>query len=218
MEKLPLNIFPDPATADADGLIAYGGDLSPEVILSAYLKGIFPWFSEENPILWWSPDPRLIMYPENFKISKSLRQTIRKKKFEVTFDTAFEQVIHACAEIKRKDQQSTWITKDMQHAYVQLHKLGYAHSVETFEKGNLVGGLYGLTLGKVFCGESMFAKVSDASKVAFHALVQKLTQLDYAFIDAQTPTDHLVRLGAEKIARKRFLALLENHVSLDIIW
>ena len=218
MEKLPLDIFPDPGNTEPEGLVAYGGDLSPEVLLTAYLKGIFPWFSENDPILWWSPDPRMILYPENIKVSASLRQTIKKQKFEIRFDTCFDEVIKNCARIKRKDQESTWITEDMQPAYIRLHQMGYAHSVEAFEQGKLVGGLYGLTLGKIFCGESMFTKVNDASKVAFHALVDKLIHLDYAFIDAQTPTDHLKSLGAEEIPRNTFLALLEKYISLQVYW
>jgi leucyl/phenylalanyl-tRNA--protein transferase len=216
--RLPLDVFPDPNRADKEGLIAYGGDLSPEMLLSAYVKGIFPWFSAYDPILWWSPDPRLILYPSDLKVSRSLRQTMNKQLFEVKTDVSFRQVIYHCAEIKRKDQDSTWITPQMQQAYVRLHEMGYAHSVETYLDGKLVGGLYGLTLGKVFCGESMFTKVSDASKVAFYHLVQRLISLDYAFIDAQTPTNHLKSLGAVEMQREQFLKLLDKYISLDIYW
>lgn len=218
MEKLPLDIFPDPRNTEPEGLIACGGNLSPQIVLTAYLKGIFPWFSDDDPILWWSPDPRMILYPEKFKVSSSLRQIIKKQKFEIRFDTCFDEVIKKCARVKRKDQDSTWITEDMQRAYIRLHRLGYAHSVEAFEKGQLVGGLYGLTLGKIFCGESMFTTVSDASKVAFHALVTKLTSLNYAFIDAQTPTSHLKSLGAREVPRNEFLTLLHKHISLNVYW
>lgn len=218
MKNLPLDIFPDPNTTDEEGLVAYGGELSPEVLLSAYLTGIFPWFSNDNLILWWSPDPRLILYPNKLRISKSLKQLIKQNKFEIRIDSAFEKVIRQCADTKRKGQDSTWITRNMQKAYIKLHKMGYAHSVETYLDGTLVGGLYGLTLGKIFSGESMFFHVKDASKVAFCYLVQHLYKLDYAFIDAQTPTSHLKSFGAQEMQRKKFLQLLKKYISLEIIW
>ncbi len=216
--NLPLDIFPDPNNADVDGLVAYGGDLTPKVVLSAYLQGIFPWYNEGEPYLWWSPNPRMIVYPDQFKVSKSLRQKIKKGTFDVKFDTNFNSVIRSCSHVKRDGQAGTWITDEMIMVYNQLHKMGIAHSVETYYKDELVGGLYGLTLGKVFCGESMFHKVSDASKVAFYYLVDKLKGLDYKLIDAQVPTSHLKSLGGEEISRKEFLELLSKNMSLDIYW
>ncbi|MFW5657291.1 MAG: leucyl/phenylalanyl-tRNA--protein transferase [Bacteroidota bacterium] len=216
--ELPYDIFPNPENSEDEGLVAYGGSLEPEVLLSAYLQGIFPWYSEPDPILWWSPNPRLILYPKDLKVSKSLKQKIRSAKFTIRFDTAFEEVIHACATVPRPGQEGTWITEDMVRAYMRLHALGYAHSVEVFLDNRLVGGLYGLTLGRVFCGESMFHKVPDASKTAFYYLCNHLRSLDYAFIDAQTPTDHLKSLGAIEIERKEFLKRLKSVVSLDVYW
>jgi leucyl/phenylalanyl-tRNA--protein transferase len=202
--------FPDPETADPDGLLACGGNLEVETLLSAYSQGIFPWYSEGSPILWWSPDPRLVLFPENYKASGSLLQIIKKNIFEIRFDTSFEQVIFQCAHIKRKGQSGTWITPEMQEAYIRLHSAGYAHSAETYCNNKLVGGLYGVSIGAAFFGESMFYIMSDASKVAFHYLVKRLYQWRYRLVDAQQSTGHLKSLGAEEISRKNFLALLRE--------
>lgn len=216
--SLPLNIFPNPNNADEEGLVAYGGDLTPKVVLSAYLQGIFPWYNEGEPYLWWSPDPRMIVYPEKFKVSKSLHQKVKRGEFEVRFDTNFNAVIRSCSHVKREGQAGTWITDEMIMVYNRLHEMGFAHSVETYLDDELVGGLYGLSLGKVFCGESMFHKVSDASKVAFYYLVDKLKELNYSFIDAQVPTQHLKSLGGEEVPRSKFLEILAKSISLEVLW
>ena len=214
--KLPEKIvFPHAKFAEADGLLAIGGDLSEERLLTAYANGIFPWYTEDSPILWWSPDPRMVIFPEKFKRSKSLRRTVEKGVFEVRFDSDFESVIRNCGIAKRPEQEGSWITGEMLEAYIALHKLGYAHSVETFYEGKLVGGLYGVSIGKVFFGESMFHHKTDASKVALWHLVDKLTEWDFDFIDAQQETDHLKSLGAEAIERKKFLNLLEIAVQKE---
>ncbi len=201
-------IFPNPELANQDGLLAVGGDLSPERVLLAYKNGVFPWFEDDDQILWWSPDPRLILKLDDFKISKSLRRTINSQKFQVKFNTQFSAVIDACSKIRRKDEAGTWITNGMKDAYIQLHNKGFAHSVEVYLGEDLVGGLYGIAIGKVFCGESMFHKVSDASKIALHHLVELLKSNDFLFIDAQTPTEHLISMGATEIPRSQFLELL----------
>ncbi|MBN2276065.1 MAG: leucyl/phenylalanyl-tRNA--protein transferase [Bacteroidales bacterium] len=203
-------VFPEPEMADKDGFIAAGGDLSVESLISAYSSGIFPWYSEGSPILWWSPDPRLVLYPDKLKLSSSLKHTIRRRRFTVLFDNDFTAVINNCASIKRKSQEGTWITGDMQQAYIRLHHQGYAHSVETYFEGKLAGGLYGVSLGKAFFGESMFHRVSDASKIALYYLVEQIKQWDFHFIDAQQSTNHLRRLGAEEIPRKEFLLQLRR--------
>ena len=203
-------IFPDPRLADAEGLLAVGGDLSTERLLLAYQNGIFPWFEDDEQILWWSPDPRLILKLKDFKLSKSLRRVINSQKFQVKFNTQFSAVVNACAEIKRQDEFGTWITEGMKNAYEELHKKGYAHSVEVYTDGQMVGGLYGLVVGKVFCGESMFHTVSNASKVALYYLVDWLKTEDINFIDAQTPTDHLKSMGAIEISRAKFLEMLKE--------
>lgn len=198
--------FPAVDTATEDGLLAIGGDLSVERLLLAYKKGIFPWFEIDQPILWWSPDPRFVLYPEDLKVSKSMRKLFRQNKFEVTYNQAFRQVIEACAVISRKDQDGTWITKHMLQAYCRLHELGFATSVEVWEDDQLVGGLYGIDLKNgVFCGESMFAKVSNASKYGFISFVQ---QSKYKLIDCQIHTDHLESLGAKNMSRSKFIKLL----------
>ncbi len=204
------NTFPEPSSANEDGLLAVGGDLSVFTLIEAYSKGIFPWFDDTSPILWWSPDPRFILTPEQLVISKSLAQTIKSKKFEYRMDTAFEEVIHACSIAKRKDQPGTWITNDMEKAYIDLHHNGYAHSIETFHNGELAGGLYGVSLGGAFFGESMFQIKRDASKVALHYLVQQLKEWNFDFIDAQVPSDHMKRLGAKEIRRDAFLKMLKE--------
>jgi len=205
----PMIEFPDPNLADDDGLVAYGGELSPDYLLSAYSQGIFPWFSENEPILWWSPNPRMVLLPQDFKIRKSLQQVINKGTFELRIDSAFRDVISHCSQIPRPGQDETWITPEMIGAYVKLHQLGYAHSFESYYENQLVGGLYGLSLGNCFFGESMFFTKTDASKVAFYHLVQFAQKHHFSFIDAQQPTDHLKSLGAKPIPRKEFLEMLE---------
>lgn len=202
--------FPDPRKADDDGLIAQGGDLSPEFLLSAYCQGIFPWFCEGEPILWWSPNPRMVLLPEDFKAKKSLRQVINKGTFELRVDTAFEDVITNCSRIPRQAQDETWITNDIIKGYIKLHKLGFAHSFESYYNNELVGGLYGISIGNCFFGESMFFTKTDASKVAFYHLVQFALKNKFAFIDAQQPTDHLSSLGAKPIPREQFLEMLQK--------
>lgn len=194
----------------SDGLMAIGGDLSSERLLLAYNSGIFPWYEEGQPILWWCPDPRMVLFPEKFKVSKSLQRTILSDKFIVTFNTAFAEVIKNCAAVYREGQGGTWITKAMQQSYINLHQAGHALSVEVWLDDQLVGGLYGIDLGekKIFCGESMFALVSDASKVGFYHLVERLKTQNYKVIDCQIYTDHLYSLGAEEIPREEFLKLL----------
>ena len=201
--------FPNPYYADDDGLVAFGGDLSTQRLLTAYQKGIFPWFSEGDPILWWSPNPRLLLYPDKFKVRKSFRRVLRSGKFTVSFDTHFSKVISHCASIRRNGQEATWIVPSMLQAYTRLHNEGYAHSVEVYKDGMLVGGLYGVALGKAFFGESMFSLVSDASKVAFKALSDVLGSKGYDFIDCQMKTDHMIGLGAEVVQRDVFLNELE---------
>ncbi|WP_340114535.1 leucyl/phenylalanyl-tRNA--protein transferase [Maribellus mangrovi] len=202
--------FPDPNQANDEGLIAYGGELTPEYLLSAYQQGIFPWFCENEPVLWWSPNPRMVLLPTDFKLKKSLRQVINKATFEVRIDTAFREVITNCSKVKRSHEDETWITNNMIEGYVKLHELGYAHSFESYFEGELVGGLYGISLGNCFFGESMFFTKTDASKVAFYHLVQFALKNNFAFIDAQQPTEHLASLGAKPIPRKDFLEMLEK--------
>jgi len=201
--------FPDPHGADPEGLLAYGGDLCPGRLLSAYAQGIFPWY-EEGPILWFSPDPRMVLRPADLHISRSLRRTLRSGRFGVRFDTVFDDVIRACARTPRPGQSGTWITDDMIDAYCSLHALGYAHSAEAWQGGALVGGLYGVSLGAAFFGESMFAHDPDASKVAFESLVRKISGWGFHFIDCQVYTDHLASLGAEEWSRRDFLASLAD--------
>ncbi len=202
--------FPNPTEATSDGLLAIGGDLSTERLLLAYHSGIFPWFEDDQPILWWSPDPRMILFPEKFKVSKSLRKTLKSEKFKVTFNQNFAEVIKNCATVLRKGQAGTWITQEMQQAYIALHSAGHAVSVEVWEDEKLVGGLYGIDLPqkKVFCGESMFSLVNDASKVAFYHLSEYVKTKDYKFIDCQVYNEHLESLGAEEIGREEFFKLL----------
>ena len=203
--------FPPVENANEDGLLAIGGDLSMPRLLLAYYSGIFPWYDESQPILWFSPDPRMVLFPKNLKISKSMRQLIRKNCFEVTFNKNFKSVIDNCASISRPEQEGTWITTDMKQAYMKLHKTGYAISTEVWKNSELVGGLYGIWLEdkKVFCGESMFAKVSNASKYGFIKLVEFLKQQDVRLIDCQVYTDHLASLGANEISRDVFMDFLE---------
>lgn len=202
-------VFPPPHLAMADGLLAVGGDLSTERLLLAYRTGIFPWYSDDSPLLWWSPDPRLVLYPNELHVSKSLRKILRKRPFTVTLDTAFQEVITACAHIDRPDQDGTWILDDMIAAYCRLHEAGYAHSVEVWQADVLVGGLYGISLGRSFFGESMFSLRSNASKVALWHLVQHLTRWQFDLIDCQITTPHLLSLGAREIPRAQFLRELD---------
>jgi len=198
--------FPTVEEASNDGLLAIGGDLSPERLILAYKSGIFPWFEEGQPILWWSPDPRFVLFPDKLRVSKSMKQAIKKTNLRVTRNEAFEKVIDACSVVRRSGQNGTWITEIMKHAYIDLHKLGYAISVEVWDESDLVGGLYGIDLGNnIFCGESMFSKTNNASKIAFVTFIQ---QSNYKLIDCQVYTSHLESLGAEDISRKEFLTLI----------
>jgi leucyl/phenylalanyl-tRNA--protein transferase len=198
------------ALRQPNGLLAIGGDLAPERLLAAYRLGIFPWYEETQPILWWSPEPRLVMFPEQLKVSRSLAKAMRNKDFRVTLDQAFAEVIKHCGQTVRPGQAGTWITVEMRRAYIRLHRLGHAHSVECWLDGELVGGLYGISLGKVFFGESMFSRVSDASKVAYVRLVRKLREWGYELIDCQVYTEHLASLGAVEIPRAQFRQILDT--------
>ncbi|MFZ9660712.1 MAG: leucyl/phenylalanyl-tRNA--protein transferase [Chitinophagaceae bacterium] len=200
--------FPPVENADEDGLLAIGGDLSPDRIKLAYSKGIFPWFSGEIPE-WWSPDPRFVLYPDELIVSKSMKQLLKRNAFDFTINNAFEDVINACSKIQRRGQSGTWITKAMQKSYLSLHKDGVAISAETWKDNQLVGGLYGILSGKVFCGESMFSKESNSSKYAFIRFVEYLKSIGVILIDCQVHTEHLESLGARMITRKEFLKYLE---------
>ncbi len=197
--------FPSVQEASPEGILAIGGDLSPERLVLAYRSGIFPWYSEGDPIIWYSPDPRMVLFPEKLKISKSMRQVMKKSEFSITFNQDFRNVIANCQHIIRKDQGGTWITEDMKVAYIKLHEMGVAKSVEVWRNNELVGGLYGIDLGTVFCGESMFSTESNTSKLAFIFLVQKLQKARYKLLDCQVYNEHLASLGAEEISRKEFL-------------
>ena len=204
--------FPPVESATSDGLLAVGGDLSIERLQLAYNSGIFPWFSKGQPILWWSPDPRMVLFPEKLRVSKSMKQVLRQNRFRVSFDEDFAGVIEACASMSRPGQKGTWITNEMKQAYKNLHKAGMAHSVEVWEDSQLVGGLYGIYLQdrKVFCGESMFSRVSNASKTGFISLVRELEKRDVRLVDCQIYTPHLASMGAEEISRKEFLKYLRH--------
>jgi leucyl/phenylalanyl-tRNA--protein transferase len=206
-------LFPPPALAREDGLLAVGGDLSVPRLLLAYQHGIFPWYSPGEPILWWSPDPRLVLFPAEFHLAKRLARTIRQQIFSITFDTAFAQVIKACGQTRRKEGQGTWLDEEMIRAYCELHDQGHAHSVECWQNGELVGGLYGVALGAVFFGESMFSLVPDSSKVALAGLVERLQGWDFALIDCQVGTGHLQRLGAREISGAEFSTRLAEAVA-----
>ncbi|MDP3359381.1 MAG: leucyl/phenylalanyl-tRNA--protein transferase [Lutibacter sp.] len=203
-------VFPSVNLADKNGLLAIGGDLSAERLLLAYKSGIFPWYNPREPIIWYSPDPRMVLFPKNLKISKSMKQIIRKNQFRATFNQNFSEVIANCKNSYREGQGGTWITDEMEQAYINLHQLGVAKSVEVWEGDELVGGLYGIDLGHVFCGESMFSKVSNASKFAFIYLVQKLEKEHYTLIDCQVYNAHLASLGADEISRETFLSYLKK--------
>ena len=206
-------IFPSPELATEDGLLAVGGDLSRDRLLAAYREGIFPWYNEGDPILWWSPEPRMVLFPNEFRPSRSLRRLGRSGRFEMRMDTAFDDVIVACASVPRPGQDGTWITAAMERAYCDLHDAGYAHSVECWEGGRLVGGLYGVSLGRCFFGESMFSKVSNTSKLASWALAAQLVRWDFSLIDCQIYTEHIAGLGARPIHREEFQHLL--HIGLE---
>lgn len=208
-EKL---VFPPPELAEEDGLLAAGGDLSERRLLLAYSMGIFPWYSDSSPILWWSPDPRLVLIPEELRISRSLRQTIKKGTYTITMDTVFPEVIRNCAD----RAEGTWLTDEMIEAYIRLHNAGYAHSIESWHEGKLAGGLYGVALGAVFFGESMFAKKPDASKVAFVTLVQQLIKWGLKIVDCQVATEHLKSLGAKGISRSDFLLILKQALTIPL--
>ncbi len=203
--------FPHPREANEDGVLAVGGDLTPERLVLAYSWGIFPWYSEGQPILWWSPDPRFVLFPDKLKVSRSMRPYFNQKKFTVTYDQHFQQIIERCRDIRRGQDFGTWITDDMVNAYVHLHELGVAHSVEVWQGTDLVGGLYGIALGKVFFGESMFSQVSNASKFGFISMVRNLHDLGFQVIDCQQETHHLESLGAEAISREDFLNILVDN-------
>lgn len=213
------NLFPPVARAMPDGLLAAGGDLSADRLITAYRQGIFPWFNSDSPILWWSPDPRLVLIPAHFKCSKSLAKTLRKATFEVRLNTAFTEVMAACAAPRRDtgdaDPSATWIHPEMITAYQRLHELGHAHSIECWQNGKLVGGLYGVAIGRVFFGESMFSFVTDSSKVALATLCQYFTEWDIELIDCQIHSAHLARLGAVEVSRDDFISSLGHLCSAE---
>ncbi|WML34652.1 leucyl/phenylalanyl-tRNA--protein transferase [Clostridium sp. OS1-26] len=207
-------IFPHPSLAEEDGLLAVDGDLSPERLILAYRNGIFPWFSEDEPVLWWSPDPRFILYPKNIKVSHSMKKLLKKNTYKISFDTCFRDVISNCSNLRK--ESGTWITNDMIEAYCKLHELGYAHSVEAWYEDKLVGGLYGISIGKCFFGESMFSTMSNASKAAFITLCKKLEEKEYIMVDCQVYTEHLESLGAVNVSREKFLELVEEGINVRI--
>ncbi len=205
-------IFPDPQFSEPDGLLAIGGDLSAARLLVAYQQGIFPWYSEGDPVLWWSPAPRLVLLPEEFHLPKRLARTIRKNIFELRADTAFSEVVAFCASVRKDSGEGTWITEEMRKAYIHLHQLGFAHSLECWYKGELAGGLYGVCLDRVFFGESMFSRKTDASKVALVGLIQYSEQVGIRAIDCQMTTPHLLRFGGREVSREEFHELLERFI------
>ena len=209
-------LFPDPnsALSEPDGLLAAGGDLSPERLIAAYRAGIFPWFSDEDPILWWSPNPRCVLRPEEIHISRSMKKHLRKAAVQIKVDTAFTKVIQQCA-TSRSDRQGTWITDEMMAAYKELHRRGIAHSIEVWQADQLVGGLYGLSIGKLFFGESMFSLQPNMSKVAFIFLASYLKEHGFPLIDCQVHNDHLVSLGAKNISRKEFLHYIDQYIDQE---
>jgi len=207
--------FPNPNQADESGLLAFGGDLSPDRILLAYKSSIFTWYSSGDPILWWSPPQRMILYPNSLRINKSLKRAINSGEFEIRVDENFDSVIEACSQIPRKDQNGTWINTEMQTAYKNLHQLGYAHSFETWKDNELVGGLYGLSLGRAFFGESMFSRHSESSKFAFYHLHEFAIKHEFHFIDCQLYTEHLASMGATEIEREEYLSQLEKALIMN---
>ena len=202
------HIFPSALSANNDGVVAIGGDLDPKRILKAYKQGIFPWFESDDYLVWWSPDPRMVLFPEKLRISKSTKKVLKDANFKVTFNQSFDEVVDCCAKVKRFGQNGTWITDGLKKAYNLLHKEGHAFSVEVWKDFELVGGLYGIDLGDVFCGESMFSKENNASKIGFIHLIKELTKNGYKLIDCQVPSAHLKSLGAEEISREQFLNFL----------
>ena len=202
------HIFPSALTANNDGVVAIGGDLNPKRILKAYKQGIFPWFESDDYLVWWSPDPRMVLFPEKLKISKSTKKILKDDCLKVTFNQSFDEVVDCCAKVKRFGQNGTWITDGLKKAYNLLHKEGHAFSVEVWKDFELVGGLYGIDLGDIFCGESMFSKENNASKIGFIHLIKELNKNGYKLIDCQVPSAHLKSLGAEEISRKQFLNYL----------
>ncbi len=209
-------IFPDPKKAPADAPLAVGGPLSVEMLLSAYAQGIFPWYSEGEPVYWWSPDPRMILPLADYHCPHGLKRVLKKGEWEITFDTDFMEVAKCCATVKRRGQKGTWITSEMIRAYGELHRKGFAHSVECWQQGRLAGGLYGISLGNIFFGESMFQHVSNASKVALHSLAGRLKDWNFSFIDCQLPTSHLATFGACPWPREKFLHALETGLKYPI--
>ena len=205
-------IFPDLSEADEDGILAIGGDLSVERLLCAYRNGIFPWYNEDDPIIWWSPDPRCVLFPDKLRVTKSMKQVLQNGRFRFTINKAFPKVINACKTVDRKDGFGTWINQDIVDAYTKLHEAGYALSAETWREGMLVGGLYGIKLGNVFFGESMFSTESNASKFAFINLVNQLKKNGLQLIDCQQKTEHLMSLGAEMMSRAEFIRILNKHI------
>lgn len=207
--------FPDVDSADEHGIVAAGGNLSPGMLISAYKQGLFPWYSEGEPILWWSPDPRFVLYPENLHISRSMIRVFKRNTFSYTIDTSFDKVIKECSSVTRKGQDSTWITDEMIEGYAYLHKLGLAHSVEVWKDGVLAGGLYGVSLGSLFFGESMFHRVPDASKAGYILFVRALSREGFSLVDCQVYTSHLASLGAREIPRNDFMRQLETGLKAD---
>ncbi len=210
-------IFPDPEQADPDGLLAVGGDLSPRRLVAAYSTGVFPWYAENSPILWWSTDPRLVLFPDELHVSRSLKRVLNKGVYKITFDTAFEHVIKNCSFSPRPDQDGTWLVREMVESYIEMYNLGLCHSVEAWKDGQLAGGLYGISLGRAFFGESMFFCEPDASKVAFVGLVQALVKWDFLLVDCQQSTSHLKRFGAREISRRTFLDHLGHALQFPTI-
>jgi len=209
MHKLSSeHIFPSALSANNDGIVAIGGDLDPKRILNAYKQGIFPWFESDDYLVWWSPDPRMVLFPEKLRISKSTKKILKDANFKVTFNQSFDEVVDCCAKVKRFGQNGTWITEGLKKAYNLLHKEGHAFSVEVWKDFELVGGLYGIDLGDVFCGESMFSKENNASKIGFIHLIKELSKNGYKLIDCQVPSAHMKSLGAEEISRQQFLNFL----------
>ena len=202
------HIFPSALSANNDGIVAIGGDLDPKRILNAYKQGIFPWFESDDYLVWWSPDPRMVLFPEKLRISKSTKKVLKDANFKVTFNQSFDEVVDCCAKVKRFGQNGTWITEGLKKAYNLLHKEGHAFSVEVWKDFELVGGLYGIDLGDIFCGESMFSKENNASKIGFIHLIKELSKNGYKLIDCQVPSAHMKSLGAEEISRQQFLKFL----------
>ncbi len=210
--------FPPVEEADLWGALAVGGDLSPERLLLAYRSGIFPWYNEGQPIVWYSPDPRFVLYPDRLRVARRMRSVLNQQPFEVTYDTQFSEVIRNCQQIKRPNQPGTWITEAMRAAYIRLHQLGHAHSVEVWQDSRLVGGVYGIALGSLFFGESMFSLVNNASKIGFITLVRRLQQREFTLIDCQVATPHLAQWGAEPISRAHYLSELSAGLKRNVCW